>query len=308
MPRSDDERGPAAGEGRPETPLQRLDRNLEEMTGELRVVVTGVQVLFAFLLIVPFDSGFVGVGPFERGVYLATLLCSALAAVCTLAPAAYHRLLFRTDDKRHVVFLANGLSIAGLAFLALAMCGSLLLVTTKLFGATAGAITAVLVAIPFGGLWFAAPLLRRATRAPLPAPRPARAAPAPADAGEWGKAVRYDAEVGAQEHLQVETRRAEDRVVLHLTGELDLASSSILERALGEAEVTSAPLLVLDLDELKFVDSTGLRVILLAHERAKERGQEFAITPGSPQVQRLLSITSVAEHMRVLASPDDLLV
>lgn len=308
VPGSDGERRPPVGGGRPETPLQRLDRNLEEMTGELRVVVTGVQVLFAFLLIVPFDSGFVGVGPFERGVYFATLLCSALAAVCTLAPAAYHRLLFRTDDKRHVVFLANNVSIAGLAFLALAMCGSLLLVTTKLFGATAGAITAVLVAIPFGGLWFAAPLLRRATRAPLPAPRPAPSAPSLRDTGERGKAVRYDADVGAQEHLQVETRRTEDRVVLHLTGELDLASSSILERALGEAEVTSAPLLVLDLDELKFVDSTGLRVILLAHERAKERGQEFAITPGSPQVQRLLSITSVAEHMRVLASPDDLLV
>lgn len=296
------------GSGRPETPLQRLDRNLEEMTGELRVVVTGVQVLFAFLLIVPFDSGFVGVGPFERGVYFATLLCSALAAVCTLAPAAYHRLLFRTDDKRHVVFLANGASIVGLAFLALAMCGSLLLVTTKLFGATAGAITAALVAIPFGGLWFAAPLMRRATRAPLGAPRaaPASAVPEPRDPGQWGKAVRYDAGVGAQEHLQVQARRTEDRVVLHLTGELDLASSSILERALEGADVISAPLLVLDLDELKFVDSTGLRVILLAHEHAKERGQQFAITPGSQQVQRLLSITSVAEHMRVLGSPDDL--
>jgi hypothetical protein len=141
--------------------MQRLDRNLEEITGELRVVVTGVQVLFAFLLIVPFNAGFVGVGPFERGVYFVTLLCSAFAALCTLAPAAYHRLLFRADDKHHVVFLANRASIAGLVFLVLAMCGSLLLVTTKLFGATAGAITAGLVAIPFGWLWFAAPLLRR---------------------------------------------------------------------------------------------------------------------------------------------------
>ncbi|HTZ86043.1 MAG TPA: DUF6328 family protein [Solirubrobacteraceae bacterium] len=301
--------------GRPETPLQRLDRNLDEMTGELRVVVTGVQVLFAFLLVVPFDSGFVGVGPFERGVYFATLLCAALAAVCTLAPAAYHRLLFRSDDKRYVVFLANRVSIAGLAFLALAMCGSLLLVTTKLFGAKAGVITAVLAVIPFGGLWFAAPLLRKVARAPLEAPRAEileipeaseKARQGLDDAGQWGKAVRYDASVGAQEHLQVDVRRSEDRVVLHLMGELDLASSSILERALEDADVSATPLLVLDLDELKFVDSTGLRVILLAHERARERGQEFAITPGSQQVQRLLSITSVAEHMQVLASPDDL--
>jgi anti-sigma B factor antagonist len=111
--------------------------------------------------------------------------------------------------------------------------------------------------------------------------------------------------VGAQEHLQVEARRGQDRVVLQLTGELDLASSPILEHSLEEADVAAAPLLVLDLDQLQFVDSTGLRVILMAHESARGRGQDFAITPGSPQVQRLLSITSVAEHMNVLASPDD---
>jgi anti-anti-sigma factor len=295
--------------------MQRVDRNLEEMTGELRVVVTGVQVLFAFLLIVPFNTGFVGVGPFERGVYFATLLCSVFAALCTLAPAAYHRLLFRADDKPHLVFLANRVSIVGLVFLALAMCGSVLLVTTKMFGATAGIVTAALVAVPFAGLWFVAPLLRRAKREPAPEARgaagdPAPAAPAPiecepADPGRWGKALRYDAGVGAQEHLRVDARRTDERVVLHLTGELDLASSPVFERALEDADVASAPLLVLDLDELKFVDSTGLRVILLAHEGSRARGQEFAITQGSPQVQRLLSITSVAEHMRVLSAPDD---
>ena len=106
----------------------------------------------------------------------------------------------------------------------------------------------------------------------------------------------------------MDVRGQQDRVVLHLEGELDLASSPILERTLERAEIAEAPLLVLDLDELRFVDSTGLRIILLAHEGARGRGQEFAITRGSPQVQRLLSITSVAEHMRVIASPDDLLV
>lgn len=295
--------------------MQRVDRNLEEMTGELRVVVTGVQVLFAFLLIVPFSTGFVGVGPFERGVYFATLLCSVFAALCTLAPAPYHRLLFRADDKRHLVFLANRVSIVGLVFLALAMCGSVLLVTTKMFGATTGIVTAALVAVPFAGLWFVAPLLRRAKREPASEARgapqdPLPAAPAPierepAGPGQWGKALRYDAGVGAQEHLRVDARRTDERVVLHLTGELDLASSPVFERALEDADVASAPLLVLDLDELKFVDSTGLRVILLAHEGSRARGQEFAITQGSPQVQRLLSITSVAEHMRVLSAPDD---
>ncbi|HEY2570369.1 MAG TPA: DUF6328 family protein [Solirubrobacteraceae bacterium] len=323
------------GDGRPETPLQRLDRNLEEMTGELRVVVTGVQVLFAFLLIVPFNTGFAGVGPFERTVYFVTLLCSAFAALCTIAPAAYHRVLFRSDDKRHVVFIANRIVLVGLVFLALAMCGALLLVTTKLFGATVGTITAALVAVPFVLLWFVAPLLRRAEHEPAagaaaqPAIQPAReeaaatgapgatgwaVATAPArpiespDARRDENDVRYDLAVSAQEHLRVDARSEQDRIVLHLTGELDLASSSIFERALAEPALAAAPLVVLDLDDLKFVDSTGLRIILTAHESARGRGQEFAITPGSPQVQRLLSITSVAEHMRVIASPDDLLV
>jgi anti-anti-sigma factor len=304
-----------AADGRPETGMQRLDRNLEEMTGELRVIVTGVQVLFAFLLVVPFDSGFTGVGPFERGVYLATLICSALAAVCVIAPAAYHRVVFRQDEKRHLVFLANRIVLVGLALLALAMCGSLLLVTTKLFGATAGALTAAVIGVPFVGLWFVAPLYRRGAlhseRANGAAQREIAVKPllhGAAVGRNMAADVRYDSHVGAQEHLRVDVRREADRVVLRLEGELDLASSPILERALGAAEVTQAPLLVLDLDELSFVDSTGLRVILLAHEAARSRSQEFAITPGSPQVQRLLSITSVAEHMRVIASPDDLLV
>jgi Family of unknown function (DUF6328) len=147
--------------GRQETSLERLDRNLVEMTGELRVVITGVQVLFAFLLIVPFNSGFSGIGPFERGVYFVTLLCAALAAVCTIAPSAWHRVLFRCDDKRNIVFNANRLVIIGLVFLALAMCGSLLLVATKLFGLAVGVPTTVLASVPFALLWFALPLRRR---------------------------------------------------------------------------------------------------------------------------------------------------
>jgi anti-sigma B factor antagonist len=133
-------------------------------------------------------------------------------------------------------------------------------------------------------------------------------APEASDARWWENDVRYDLRVSAQDHLQVDARNEQDRVVLALSGELDLASSPIFERALEDPAIAASPLLVLDLDDLKFVDSTGLRIILLAHEGARVRGQQFAITPGSAQVQRLLSITSVAEHMRVIASPDDLLV
>jgi anti-anti-sigma factor len=300
---------------RGETSLERLDRNLDEMMGELRVVVTGVQVLFAFLLIVPFNSGFVGIGPFERTVYLVTLVCAALAALCVIMPAAYHRILFRQDDKRHVVHVANRVTLVGLALLAVAMCGSVLLVTTKLYGAMAGTITAALVAAAFAVLWFIAPLLRRTAHdhvAQGAEDRARNVRPASAhttvEPREAAIGVLYDSPVGAQEHLSVDARREQDRVVLRLEGELDLASSPVLERALEGPEIAETPLLVLDLDGLRFVDSTGLRIILLAHESARGRGQEFAITPGSPQVQRLLSITSVAEHMRVIASPDDLLV
>ncbi len=148
------------GETRRETPLERLDRNLEELTSELRVVVTGVQVLFAFLLIVPFNVGFAHIGDFERTVYFVTLVLAALAAVCTIAPSAQHRFLFRHDDKRYIVFSSNRVVIAGLAFLALSMCGCLLLVTTRLFGVTAGVLTASIGAIPFAVLWFAAPIRR----------------------------------------------------------------------------------------------------------------------------------------------------
>jgi hypothetical protein len=147
--------------GRNETVLERLDRNLQELLSELRIVVTGVQVLFAFLLVVPFNVGFVHIGPFQRGVYFVTLLFAALAAVCMLAPPAHHRILFRCDDKRHIVFTANRLMIAGLGFLALAMCGSLLLVATKLFGVSTGLLTVGLAAVLFLVIWFALPLVRK---------------------------------------------------------------------------------------------------------------------------------------------------
>lgn len=146
--------------GRKETSRERLDRNLQELTGELRVIVTGVQVLFAFLLIVPFNTSFAHVGGFERTVYFVTLILAALSAACTIAPSAQHRFLFRHDDKRHLVLVSNRIVIAGLVFLALAMCGALLLVATQLFGPSVGAITVVLGALPFLLLWFLLPLRR----------------------------------------------------------------------------------------------------------------------------------------------------
>ena len=147
--------------GREETVHERLDRNLSELNGELRVIVTGIQVLFAFLLVVPFDTGFERIGVFASRVYFVTLALAALAAACTIAPSAQHRILFRHDDKRHIVYASNRTVIVGLVFLALAMCGSLLLVSTKLFGVTTGVITVSIGALPFALLWFVLPVRRR---------------------------------------------------------------------------------------------------------------------------------------------------
>jgi anti-anti-sigma factor len=106
--------------------------------------------------------------------------------------------------------------------------------------------------------------------------------------------------MAVQEQLRIEFVPEAERLVVRLAGELDLASAPLLESALESPEIDSARMLVLDLEELQFLDSTGLRVLLSAHEASRERGQEFAITRGTPQVQRLLSITRVDEHLRTI--------
>jgi anti-sigma B factor antagonist len=114
--------------------------------------------------------------------------------------------------------------------------------------------------------------------------------------------------VTVQDHLRIDVRHEQDRVVLGLHGELDLASAPLLQRKIESAEIGATAMVVLDLQELQFIDSTGLRIILSANERSRERGQEFAVTRGSQQVQRLLTITRVDEHLRIIGSPDEMLV
>src|SRR5215475_3147406 len=103
--------------GRDETEDERLDRNLGELIQELRVALPGVQVLFGFLLAVPFQQNFTKIDPFQQTVYFATLLLTALSAVLLISPSAYHRITFRTQRKDDLVYLANRLAIAGLAAL-----------------------------------------------------------------------------------------------------------------------------------------------------------------------------------------------
>ena len=127
--------------GRDETEDERLDRNLGELLQELRVALPGVQVLFAFLLAVPFQQNFTKITEFQKNVYFATLLLTAISAALLISPSAYHRLTFRYQQKHHLVFLANRFAIAGLGALALAMTGAILLITDVLFGTTATIVT-----------------------------------------------------------------------------------------------------------------------------------------------------------------------
>ena len=96
--------------------------------------------------------------------------------------------------------------------------------------------------------------------------------------------------------------------MLSLHGELDMASAPLLQSKLESAEVEAPAIVVLDLQELRFIDSTGLRIILAAHERLQEHRGELAITRSSQQVQRLLAITGTEDHLRVITSPDATLV
>ncbi|HEX3733817.1 MAG TPA: DUF6328 family protein [Solirubrobacterales bacterium] len=149
--------------GRNETEDERLDRNLGELLQELRVALPGVQVLFAFLLAVPFQRNFTEITSFEKGVYFGTLLCTAISAALLIAPSAYHRLTFHYQHKRQLVFLANRFAIAGLAFLALAMTGAIVLITDVLFGAAAvTAVTGAVAISMFALLWALLPLRQRA--------------------------------------------------------------------------------------------------------------------------------------------------
>lgn len=110
------------------------------------------------------------------------------------------------------------------------------------------------------------------------------------------------------EHLRVDVRSEPDRVVLELHGELDLLGAPMLQEDMEKVEAQTPAIVVLDLEDLQFVDSAGLRVILAAHQRSRERGWEFALTRGGEQVQRLFEIAGVGEHLRIIASPDELLV
>jgi Family of unknown function (DUF6328) len=146
---------------RDERPAERLDRNTIELLNELRLAGTGIQVMFAFLLVVPFQHGWSSVDSFERTVYFVTLLFVAVAAFLLMAPPIHHRILFRHGEKRFLITVANYVAIAGMVCLAIGFVGILLLISDVVVGGAAPGAVAGGAAVFIAGLWFVLPLVRR---------------------------------------------------------------------------------------------------------------------------------------------------
>jgi hypothetical protein len=146
---------------RHESREERLDRNTTELIGEMRVAAIGIQVMFAFLLVVPFNAGWKQVTAFERDVYFVALLCIAMAAVLLIAPTIHHRLLFRQRQKGYLVAVGSKLVVVAMSFLAVGLVAILVLISDFLFGAAAAAIVGLGAAAVVGTVWFVIPLHRR---------------------------------------------------------------------------------------------------------------------------------------------------
>jgi hypothetical protein len=151
--------GTDSGGGPDEDRTERVSRELIELLNELRVALPGVQVLFAFLLAVPFAQGFTRVTDFQRALFFVVMVLTALSAALLIAPSAWHRLRFRQQDKERILRASNKMSIAGLGFLALAMTGAVMLIADFIYSPTLTIISGALAAVVYGVLWYVLPLV-----------------------------------------------------------------------------------------------------------------------------------------------------
>lgn len=148
--------------GRDESEEERADRNLADLLQEMRVAGLGVQVLFGFMLSLPFTRRFTALSSTERDIYLTSLLLAALATALLCAPVAFHRWVFRRHEKERLVRMANTMVLCGLGAVGLAISGAVLLVVGFVERGVIVPVVVMAVVVVYGGLWFALPLVDRA--------------------------------------------------------------------------------------------------------------------------------------------------
>ena len=151
---------------REESEAERLDRNFDDLLQELRVSQNGTQILFAFLLTVPFSNGFQKVTDFQRGVYFTALLLSGLSAAMLIAPAVMHRILFRAGLKKELVEAATRVTLGGQAILIVAVAVSVFLIGDYLYGHTTGLVLGLVMGAYWTVWFFVVPLRIRQTHSP----------------------------------------------------------------------------------------------------------------------------------------------
>jgi amino acid transporter len=147
------------GDPAKEDHAERVSRELIELLNELRVALPGVQVLFAFLLAVPFAQGFTTTTDFQRALFFTVLCLTAISSALLIAPSAWHRLRFRQREKERILRASNKMSIVGIGFLAAAMTGAVMLLADFIYSSTLTIISGVIAALVFGLFWYLLPLL-----------------------------------------------------------------------------------------------------------------------------------------------------
>jgi len=139
---------------------ERLDRELIELLNELRVALPGVQVLFAFLLVVPFQQGYRRLSDLDRDIYFVAVMAAMVATALLIAPSVFHRIRFRDTDKEWLIQTSNRLALAGTFFIAVAMVCTIFLITDVIFGGWQALLATLASAVVFGGLWYGIALYR----------------------------------------------------------------------------------------------------------------------------------------------------
>ena len=141
-----------------ESDQDKRDRELIELLNELRVALPGVQVLFAFMLIVPFSNGFPDLGRTDRQIFFVGFLATAVSTVLLIAPSSYHRIRWRQHDKERMLVISNYLTIAGLAALAISIVCSMFVITDFIFHRTSAAVFTAVVAAAVLVFWYGIPI------------------------------------------------------------------------------------------------------------------------------------------------------